>query len=67
MSHPPQTPRRLWGLVLITTGGLGGMAHLPQFFPYAFLGLHDSAHVPNFVSANNRKEVIQCLIVWKPR
>ena len=29
MSHSPQTPRRLWRLVLITTGGLGGMAHLP--------------------------------------
>ncbi len=33
MSHPPQTPHQLWGLVLIMTGGLGGMAHLPQLYP----------------------------------
>ena len=30
MSHPPQTPRRLWGLVLMTTGGVwGGMSSSP--------------------------------------
>ena len=32
MSHAPQTPRRSLGLVLVTTGGLGGPARSPQLF-----------------------------------